>query len=90
MRETKQSEEAAPHEDNQPLTSAGRLGRKVDCQEAVEDSVHQTNNDLERALEDRPGQVCAGVEDDADKDGEAGDGEDVVNRGRRNDKGRDA
>ena len=66
VRKTEQCEEAASHEDNHPLTSAGRLGREVDGQEAVEDTVHQTNNNLKRALEDRPGQVIAGVEDDTD------------------------
>lgn len=90
VRETEQSEEAATHEDNQPLTRAGRLGWEIDSQDAVEDTIQQTNYDLERTLENRPGQVCAGVEDDPDQDGEAGDGEDVVNRGRRDDEGRNS
>ena len=85
VRETEQSEKAASHEDNQPLARAGRLGREIDSQDAVEDTIHQTNYDLEWTLKNRPGQVCAGVKDDPDKDGEAGDGEDVVNGGRRDD-----
>lgn len=85
VREAKQSEEAASHEDNQPLTCIGRLGRQVDSQETVEETIDKTNKDLERTLEDRSGQVCIWVKDDTDQDGEARDSEDVVNGGRSDD-----
>ena len=86
VREAEQSEEAASNEDNQPLTCAGRLSRQVDSQETVEETIDKTNKDLERTLEDRTGQVCIWVKYDTDQDGEARDSEDVVNRGRRDDK----
>ena len=85
VREAKQSEEAASHEDNKPLACAGRLSRQVDSQETVEETIDKTNKDLERTLEDRSGQVCIWVKDDTDQDGEARDSEDVVNGGRRDD-----